>query len=308
MASTEVIFQNTGDIFFIVLYLFSLIAIGFYGKSKRDKNSLNDFYLGRGFGFFLLFLTFYATQYSGNTIIGFTGKAYREGWFGLNLVALMVAVIGGLLLYAPKLYQRSQNRNYVTLSDYIDDRYAHKWLHYLIIAVCVFVLGNYVLSNLKAVGYIVNTLSNGHISNALGIFSLAAIILIYESLGGIRSVVLTDALQGILLLITIQIIFFMVLYYYVLSPEVSNFSLSAISATKLPDGNAQIKWISTIMLVFFSVALYPQAVQRVLMAKSENALKKSLKFMAIAPLFTTLPLVFIAIIASAVLPNPGPTI
>ena len=303
MASTEVIFQNTGDIFFIVLYLFSLIAIGFYGKSKRDKNSLNDFYLGRGFGFFLLFLTFYATQYSGNTIIGFTGKAYREGWFGLNLVALMVAVIGGLLLYAPKLYQRSQNRNYVTLSDYIDDRYAHKWLHYLIIAVCVFVLGNYVLSNLKAVGYIVNTLSNGHISNALGIFSLAAIILIYESLGGIRSVVLTDALQGILLLITIQIIFFMVLYYYVLSPEVSNFSLSAISATTLPDGNAQIKWISTIMLVFFSVALYPQAVQRVLMAKSENALKKSLKFMAIAPLFTTLPLVFIAIIASAVLPN-----
>ncbi len=303
MASAEVIFQSTGDISFIVLYLLSLIAIGFYGKSKRDKNSLNDFYLGGGFGFFLLFLTFYATQYSGNTIIGLTGKAYREGWLGLNLVVFMISVIGGLLLYAPKLYQRSQSKKYLTLSDYIDDRYAHRGLQYLIIAVCVFVLGNYVLSNLKAVGHIVNTISNGHISNAWGIFSLAAVILIYESLGGIRSVVLTDALQGILLFITIQIIFSVVLYYYVLSPEVGAAPLSAINGSTLPDGSGQIKWISTIMLIFFSIALYPHAVQRVLMAKSEAALKNSLKLMVIAPLFTTLPLVLIAIIATTVLPN-----
>ncbi len=75
------------------------------------------------------------------------------------------------------------------------------------------------LSNLKAVGYIIYTLSDGEISIVWGIIILAIVIFIYESLGGIRSVVFTDAMQGVLLLITIQIIFFVVVYNYGFSTE-----------------------------------------------------------------------------------------
>ncbi|NIN34276.1 MAG: hypothetical protein GTO60_03890, partial [Gammaproteobacteria bacterium] len=58
---------------FIGLYLFSLIAIGWAGYRARRENTLNDFYLaGSGFGLVVLFLTLYATQYSGNTLFGYT--------------------------------------------------------------------------------------------------------------------------------------------------------------------------------------------------------------------------------------------
>lgn len=55
----------------MAIYLSSLILIGLLGRLKRKEDSLSDFYLaGRGIGFFVLFFTLYATQYSGNTIIG----------------------------------------------------------------------------------------------------------------------------------------------------------------------------------------------------------------------------------------------
>ncbi|KAF3984771.1 MAG: sodium:solute symporter family protein [Methylococcales symbiont of Hymedesmia sp. n. MRB-2018] len=280
----------------------SLIAIGFYGHRQSKNNSLTDRYLGgREFGVVMLFLTFYATQYSGNTIIGFSGKAYREGWITLSTVVFMVAVIGGLLSYAPKLYKLGRAKGYITLSDYVSDRYPNKTLHYLVILVVLFVLGNYILSNLKAVGTIVQTLSDGTISYAWGVITLTLIIFVYESLGGMRSVILTDAIQGILLLVTIQIIFFVVLFQYGLNPNLENASIHKI--IQLPDGGQQIKWLSTIFLIFFSVSIYPHLIQRIFIARTVGDLKKSLKLMSFMPFFTTLPVVIIAIITISVLPE-----
>ena len=290
------------DIWAITVYLFSLIAIGVYGHKRSKNNSLTDLYLGgREFGVLMLFLTFYATQYSGNTIIGFSGKAYREGWVALSTVIFMVAVIGGLLSYAPKLYKLSKEKGYITLSDYINDRYPSKTLHYLVILVILFVLGNYILSNLKAIGVIVETLSDGVIPYAWGVITLTIIIFIYESLGGMRSVVLTDAIQGILLLVTIQIIFFVVLFQYGLSQNLDDTNIQKI--IQLPNSSQQIKWLSTIFLVFFSVSIYPHAIQRIFIAKQTNDLKKSFKLMVFMPFFTTLPVIIIAIIAIGALPD-----
>ncbi len=63
-----------------------------------------------------------------------------------------------------------------------------------------------------------------------------------------RSVVLTDAIQGILLLITIQIIFFVILSEYGINTNFDSYSASKIAQT--PDNAQQITWISTIILLF----------------------------------------------------------
>ncbi len=78
-----------GGIVFLGLYILSLIIIGYLGRRARKENSLADFYLaGRGMGLLVLFLTLYATQYSGNTLVGFSARAYREGYHALVLVTL----------------------------------------------------------------------------------------------------------------------------------------------------------------------------------------------------------------------------
>ncbi len=294
--------MNLIEIWVIGIYLLSLLVVGAYGHHKSKNNSLTDLYLGgREFGVLTLFLTFYATQYSGNTIIGFSSKAYQDGWLALLTVIFMIAVIGGLLSYAPKLYKLAKERNYITLSDFISDRYPNRTLHYLVILVVIFVLGNYILSNLKAIGTIVQTLSDGAISYSFGVVALTIIIFIYESLGGMRSVVFTDAIQGVLLLITIQIIFFVVLFEFGLNPNVESTNIQEVMT--LPSGNQQIKWLSTVFLAFFGISIYPHAIQRIFIAKKESDLKKSFKLMTFMPFFTTLPVIVIAIIAVDVLPE-----
>ena len=59
-----------GGSLFIALYLASLLVLGFIAKRSLRENTLADFYLaGKGFGFGILFLTLFATQYSGNTFL-----------------------------------------------------------------------------------------------------------------------------------------------------------------------------------------------------------------------------------------------
>jgi hypothetical protein len=62
---------------FIALYLCSLLLVGWWGYRARREDSMKDFYLaGGGFGFIVLLLTLYATQYSGNTLFAFTGNEW----------------------------------------------------------------------------------------------------------------------------------------------------------------------------------------------------------------------------------------
>ena len=90
---------------FIVLYVSSLLLVGWAGRAARREDTLQDFYLGgRGFGFAVLFLTLYATQYSGNTVFGVAGAPYRLGFSWLIAVHYMLAIIVFYLAFAPNLY------------------------------------------------------------------------------------------------------------------------------------------------------------------------------------------------------------
>ena len=56
------------------IYLILLIAVGYATRRKEKNTGLGDFYLaGRNLGGFVLVLTLYATQYSGNTLLGYPG-------------------------------------------------------------------------------------------------------------------------------------------------------------------------------------------------------------------------------------------
>jgi SSS family solute:Na+ symporter/sodium/pantothenate symporter len=58
------------------LYLLILLLLGWQGYRRRREDSLGDFYLaGSNLGFIVLLATLYASQYSGNTFLGYTGEA-----------------------------------------------------------------------------------------------------------------------------------------------------------------------------------------------------------------------------------------
>ena len=90
----------------IFVYALTILGVTLYLATRGvSRKSLSGFYLaGKGLGPLLLFFTLFATQYSGNTVIGYPASAYRIGFAWWQSVPYMVLVIAGYLLFAPRLY------------------------------------------------------------------------------------------------------------------------------------------------------------------------------------------------------------
>ncbi len=294
-----------GGTIFMALYLFSLIGIGLWGRFTRKEDSMADFYLaGRGMSLSVLFLTLYATQYSGNTLIGFAGKAYREGYFTLTSVMMLSAVVGGFLIYAPRFYRLSRRHHYITVGDYIHHRFNSTTLTVFASILIIVAMANYILTNLKAVGFIVETTTGGQITFAQGVIVLSLIMVIYETLGGMRSVALTDVIQGVLLMAGVVIVFItMQIEYGGLSSTARFLAEQKPEMWMSPDWPTKRLWFSTILLGFFGVAIYPHAIQRIYAAKNERTLRRSLQLMAFMPLITTFFMVMIGVVGSTQIPG-----
>jgi len=286
-------------------YLVSLLALGWLGRRARRDKSLADFYLGgRSLGFFVLLLTLYATQYSGNTLIGFSGSAYRGGFSFLVAVSFMMAVVALQFLFAPKLHRLSRERGYITFSDYFFDRYRSRALAVAISLGGIVALLNYVLTNLKAIGTVAEVATGGRVSFAQGVIFLSVIILIYETLGGLRSVAWTDVLQGVILLLGCAVIFGVILCTY---DGVSGVFVKL--KQQRPDlwepmtvaGYKQ--WLSTLLVVTGGIAIYPHAIQRIYAAGDSASLKRAYQVMLYMPLFTTLLMIFVGLVGAAQIPG-----
>jgi solute:Na+ symporter, SSS family len=255
---------------FIGLYLISLIGIGLIAKRARLEDSLSDFYLaGPGFGFFVLFLTLFATQYSGNTFFAFTGATYRVGYAWVMSLHFMTAVVVCYLIYAPQLYVRAKARGYVTPSDYVQDRFGSKLLTVIVTVTLIVVLCNFLLAQLMAMGRAMQGLAQIEQDTAYigGVVVLALIMVIYGTLGGIRAVAWTDAIQGVILMLGFAVLLVLLFERYGHLEEATRAlmarDMAAGTRKALPPTALQYReWLSYVLTVGFGVSLYPQAIQR----------------------------------------------
>ena len=296
---------------FIGLYLLSLIAIGWFAKTRSKNDTLEDFYLaGRGFGFTILFLTLFATQYSGNTFFAFTGATYRIGYAWIFSLHFMTAVVIAYLTFAPALHRLAQSRRYLTPADFIRDRYRNDALTLLVTAVMIVVLCNFLLAQLMAMGRAMQGLAHDGtgLAYAGGVIVLALIMVIYGTLGGMRAVAWTDAIQGAILAAGFSVLIFLLRDHFgpigratarIMETDLINGTRKALP----PDAARCREWLSYILTVGFGICLYPQAIQRIYAARSANALRKSLALMAFMPLPTMVIALFAGIMALAYIPG-----
>src|SRR5690606_35214087 len=109
-----------------------------------------------------------------------------------------------------------------------------------------------------------------------GVVLLALVILIYETLGGMRAVAWTDAFQGLLLMIGFGILLVLVFRQFGSLGEATRILLDspARRGKILPPGRERLcEWLSYILIVGMGGALYPQAIQRLYAARSAVTLR-----------------------------------
>ena len=299
-----------GGIAFLGCYLAGLLFIGWLGGRAKKDNSLRDFYLGgKGVGMIVLLLTLYATQYSGNTMFGFSGKAYRIGFSWITSVHFMTAIIVGYLLFAPRLHRLSHQHHFITPNDFLNHRYRHRGINIVAPILMILALSNYLLAQLMAMGRALQGLTTMPPQTAyvVGVVLLAVIMLVYETMGGFRAVAWTDVLQGSILIIGFSILIYLVWTQYGGIAETTQKLLESSEADRAkvlpPDALGSRRWLSYIMIFGLGASLYPQAVQRIYAARSSRVLRNSLIVMAFLPLTTAWIAVLVGVTGAAHFPG-----
>ncbi len=290
----------------LVLYAISIFAICIYLSAKKTvRSSLKGFYLsGGGLGALLLFFTLYATQYSGNTVIGYAPKTYRLGYAYFQSIPFFIMVIVGYLLFAPRLHVLAKKYNFVTPSDWLDKRFNSKTVTLIGTIIMCYALTNYLLEQLVAMGHAISGLTAGTIPYFYGVIFLVILMLTYEWLGGMKAVAIADTINGIMLLTGV---------IGLLTLSIKTFGTPGVAAQYIatnvpekigvPNLQTSISWLSIYILVGVGAAIYPHAIQRIYAAESENTLKKSLSRMTWMPFITSGAVFIIGIIGIKAFPN-----
>ena len=166
-------------------YLVVMLGLGWAGRISRREESLKDFYLGgSSFGVVVLFLTLFATQYSGNTLLGFAGRSYQQGLTYVVSVTFMILVVTVYLAYAPRLFRLARRFGYITPADYVFHRFGSHRLRVLAVLLLCWGLANYILEQLVAMGHGVEAISGGRIGFMQGVLMLAVVHADLRVVGG----------------------------------------------------------------------------------------------------------------------------
>lgn len=300
-------FGGASGIAILASYAALMLLIGFLAGRRQPgaRTDMRGHYLaGGGLGMVALFFTLYATQYSGNSVVGYAPEAYRSGFTWWQSVPFMIAVIAAYLLFAPRLYGIAKRNAFLTPADWIRYRFGSTPVTILAIVLMLWGLANYLLEQLVAMGQGISGLTGDTIPYQVGVVAFVVVMLVYSWLGGMRAVAFTDVMQGIALLVGIGFLLAGALYLAGGMNEVTTY-LAANEPEKIevPPLEDSVNWVSMIVMIGLGAAVYPHAIQRIYAARSERTLKRSFAFMAWMPLLTTGVVFVVGIIGIQLFPG-----
>ena len=300
----------------LVIYLVALTGIAEVARRARVDLSAGDHFLaGRDLGTLVLFLTLYATAYSGNSLLAYPGRAYSSGFSFIMSTGFMMAIIVVFHVLAPKLRPIATTFKFVTPGDWVRYRFGgegsspERGARGLVLGVGILMsiaLMNFLLAQLKAMGHVASIVTDGAVPYEFGVAGLAVFILFYETRGGMRAVAWTDAAQAILMLVGLGALFAWILDgaggMDTVTRTVAKMRPEAVA---VPDARTCASWFSTIALLGLGSVVYPQAIQRIYAARDSRTLANSFALMSFMPLATTLVVTLIGITAIAMLGDLG---
>jgi SSS family solute:Na+ symporter len=190
-----------GGLYLLLLIYATLVA-------RRKTSSANDYIMaGSNVGVILGFLTFGATLFSTFTLMGMPDFFRTHGvgaWIFLGVSDAAVAFV--VLWYASRLRRRVANSGFKGIAGFLRDCYQTKWAGVLyFIGVFVF-LTPYVAIQIRGISIFLDAVFPNVFPEWGWATSIVVVMLVYSEIGGLKAIIYSDALQGVLLLIVTWII------------------------------------------------------------------------------------------------------
>lgn len=264
----------------IVAYLIAMLVITVWNGHKKKQQTAEGFFLAnRGVSSVLLPLTMIAAMQSTFAFLGAPGMYYTHGISYIAIVLSQVWVALMVVYFGNKIRKLANKHGYMSLGDYLQDRFGSKYLK--VLSSCISVLMTMVFLAMQYVGNAraMNIVSGDAISYEAAILISIIFSLLYVLIGGAGGVALLDAVQAIILLVGI-----VVAAWIAIGPiggVDSLFTQVLEQAPELlsrpgPKGTYGDKyWMMQFIVLPFGIWFCPHVWMKSLMAKDEDALAKS---------------------------------
>ena len=190
---------------FFGLYTVMLVRHAIRGKQRT--HGLSDYYIGgRSMGGVALGLSFFATYSSTNSFIGFSGQAYSYGAAWLLLApAAVVFSLAAWVLVAPRLRRFSAELDSITIPDFIGFRFESSAARFFAALIVIFASLLYMTAVFKGIGNLLEVFLG--IPYPVATLGVLVIVMMYTAVGGFISVVRTDVVQGIVMVVAAVLLF-----------------------------------------------------------------------------------------------------
>ena len=176
---------------FVILYLLLSVGIGLFAAT-RVRNSKDFAVAGRSLPLPVVTATVFATWFGAEAVLGISATFVKDGLRGVvadPFGSSMCLILAGLF-FAPRLYRL----NILTVGDYYRLRYDRTVEVLCTLCIVASYLG-WVAAQFKVLGLVLNVVTEGAISQSVGIVLGAAIVLTYTTFGGMFSVAILDFVQ-----------------------------------------------------------------------------------------------------------------
>ena len=207
------------------MFLALFIGIGIWGMRKTSNDE--DFAVARGsYGPVTLAFAFAATIASGATFMSLPGMAYSKGFATLWYPATYpIAIYVGMIL-AIKLIKRAGDKfRSNSLPEFMGQRYNSNFLR-IAFALVSMLLVYYIAAQIVAAATIFEVLLGLNYQH--GILASVAVIALYITMGGSHADIMTDGIQGVMMVLIgliIGVIFFLGVGFEGTGPSLINDAL-----------------------------------------------------------------------------------
>lgn len=189
----------------LVIYFIFVFGIAIWSNSSNTKHCstatfMEEYFIGnRSMGGFVLAMAIITTYTSASSFIGGPGVAYKLGlgWILLSMIQVPTAFLT-LGVLGKRFAVISRRTKSVTITDFVRSRYGNKW----VVIISSFFLLLFFMASMLAqfIGgaRLFESITGYSYQTGLIIFGMTVIV--YTTIGGFRAVVLTDTIQGIMML------------------------------------------------------------------------------------------------------------
>lgn len=263
----------------LVLYLGIMAFIGWY--AGRKTNNIGDFFVLSGkAGVVVSGIAYFSTQFSMGTFLGTPGTIYGVGYAGMaiSVPGAVFCMILPALLIGRKLITLGHKYGFLTMADYLTDRYHSKKMSGVLGVMMLFFLVPMMGAQIIGAGVIVHVFTG--LPEWVGVVGMGIIVILYCMSGGMKGAMMTDVIQGSLMIATAVVIF---IVSVVMGGGFSNINHTLQSMNEayltFPGANGYMPWtyyVSNIVLWSFFTMGQPHLFTKFFAMKDHKTMFKAI--------------------------------